>query len=344
MSELSDLLLPWFAVNARDLPWRNTKDPYAIWVSEIMLQQTQIDTVRKYFSSFMERFPSLEKLAASKEDDVLKSWEGLGYYSRAKNLYKGAKKIYFDLGGVFPTSKQKWLEIPGVGDYASSSIASICFDEKCVALDGNLFRVFSRLNESKNYFNDASKKLAVAFYKDHLPDKDSGDFNQALMEIGETICLPKGAPCCSSCPLSSICKACGHLSFDQYPLPKPKKEKRRVSIFVFLIESHNTYLVRKRPSTGLLGNLYEFPSFESMEEAKRALTSMGVNLDSKKVLGKNVHEFSHIVWDMTWFYVRLEERLATSPSLFVSVEELHEKITLPNAFTNFLKTKHLCGF
>lgn len=344
MSEFSDVLLSWYRANARDLPWRRSKDPYSVWVSEIMLQQTQIDTVIDYYSSFMRRFPSLEVLAKSSEEDVLKCWEGLGYYSRARNLRKGAEKIYFELSGIFPKSKEEWMKIPGVGDYASSSIASICFDDNCIALDGNLFRVFSRLNEDASFLNGACKKRAIAFYDSLLPQSGSGDFNQALMEIGETLCLPKGKPLCSSCPLSSMCRAYKNSSYGQFPLPKPKKEKKHVHLFVFLIETQGEYLTRKRPAEGLLGGLYEFPTFESLEEAECFVTEAGLDFASNKKIGKSVHQFSHVIWDMTWFSISAVCVPNLESAKLVSIPSLREEITLPNAFSNFLKTNHLCGF
>lgn len=344
MSELSNLLLPWFKANARPLPWRQNKDPYLIWVSEIMLQQTQIETVKGYYSAFLMRFPSVKELASASEDDVLKSWEGLGYYSRAKSLLRAAKIIYFERNGVFPASKKEWMELPGIGDYASSSIASICFDQKCVALDGNLFRVFCRLSETARYFENSSKKVATSFYQDRLPESGSGDFNQALMEIGETLCLSKGEPLCCRCPLNSICKACAHSSYQNYPLPKPTKQKRRVSIFVFIIESNQTYLIRKREGNGLLAKLYEFPTFASFAEAKKILSEAGLDSSNAVELGKGVHEFSHVVWDMKWYSIHVDNPVTLSASIYVSLDKLHKDIALPNAFTNFLKKKHICGF
>ena len=344
MSELSDLLLPWFRVSARALPWRENKDPYAVWVSEIMLQQTQIETVKGYYSAFLKRFPSVKELALSSEDEVLKSWEGLGYYSRAKNLLKAARIIYFDHNGTFPSSKKEWMELPGVGDYASSSIASICFDQKCVALDGNLFRVFCRLTETERYFDGSSKKLATAFYQSQLPERGSGDFNQALMEIGETLCLSKADPACCHCPLSLICNACLHSSYHKFPLPKPAKQKGRVSIFVFIIEFNQMVLIRKREEDGLLSKLYEFPIFPSLEDAEKALIEGGFDFLKAKELGGSIHEFSHVAWDMRWFYICADESMNLKGYQYVPLSQLHEKIALPNAFTNFLKKKHICGF
>lgn len=344
MSELSSLLLPWFKANARPLPWRQNKNPYSVWISEIMLQQTQIETVKGYYSAFLKRFPSVKELALASEDDVLKSWEGLGYYSRAKNLLKAAKIIYFERNGAFPTSKKEWTKLPGIGDYASSSIASICFDEKCVALDGNLFRVFCRLSETARYFEDSSKKLAASFYQDHLPECDTGDFNQALMEIGETLCSSKGEPFCCCCPLNSICKACAHSSYQNYPLPKPAKQKRRVSIFVFIVEFNQMYLIRKRDESGLLAKLYEFPTFTSFDEAKKILAEAGLDSSNAVELGASIHEFSHVIWDMKWYSIHADNPVALKASEYVSLNKLHEEIALPNAFTNFLKKRHICGF
>ncbi len=344
MSELSDLLLPWFRTNARALPWRENKDPYAVWVSEIMLQQTQVETVKGYYSAFLKRFPSVKELALSNEDEVLKCWEGLGYYSRAKNLLKAAKIIYFDRNGAFPTSKEGWTELPGVGDYASSSIASICFDEKCVALDGNLFRIFCRLTETERYCEDSSKKLATAFYRTQLPERGSGDFNQALMEIGETLCLSKGDPACCRCPLNLICSAHAHSSYHRFPLPKPTKQKGRVSVFVFIIEFNQMILIRKREKDGLLSKLYEFPTFPSLEDAEKVLVEAGFDFLKARELGGSIHEFSHVSWDMHWFSICPDEPMKLKGSSYVPLSMLHEKIALPNAFTNFLKKKHICGF
>lgn len=344
MSLFSSCLLDWYDRKGRKLPWRENKDPYRVWVSEIMLQQTRIDQAKGYFTRFMDAFPTLENLAHAEEENVLKLWEGLGYYSRARNLLKGAKSVLELRQGVFPRTKDELKKIPGIGEYTSSAISAICFDEKEIALDGNLFRVYCRVNGAKASFDSAeAKKKASDFFKSVLPQERAGDFNQALMDLGETVCLPNGEPHCEYCPIRRFCKAYAEGRPLDYPLPKLKKEKTRVSLFVFLLELNGEFAVQKRKDSGLLASLYEFPNAKKEMGIQEALRGFGID-EEPTFLGSSSHVFSHLVWDMEWYFVSCRSTPACEDLKFVSVEDLHGKVAIPNAFSNFLKKQKLLGF
>lgn len=344
MSSIASFLLDWYDKQGRDLPWRADKNPYRVWLSEIMLQQTRIEQAKGYFERFVTAFPDVKTLAEANEEDVLKMWEGLGYYSRARNLLKGARMIACDLDGTFPRTKQALKEIPGIGEYTSSAIASICFDQKEIALDGNLFRVYCRLNAAKESFeSQEAKKKATEYFRSQLPLRRAGDFNQALMDVGETICLPNGEPDCLRCPLASFCSANKDGNPTKYPLPKIKKEKTRVSLFVFLISWNGLYAIKKRKPSGLLASLYEFPNCRKEESVSKALEGMG-NPGVANLIGSSTHVFSHVVWNMDWYWVSCDSKPNRPDLIFVCERDLREKIAIPNAFSNFLKRRKLLGF
>jgi len=342
VNDFSARLLSYFDAQKRDLPWRKGKDPYRILLSEVMLQQTRIETVKGYFVRFLQAFPSINDLANAEEKDVLKLWEGLGYYSRARNLLKGARYIQSECQGVFPNSREELLKVPGIGEYTASAIASIAFKEKQVALDGNLFRIYCRLNRKKEPFSSSlSKKEAHAFFLSLMPQERPGDFNEALMDVGETICLPNGAPLCERCPLSAYCQALKKGDQSSYPLPKTQKEKVRVSVFVFIIRWKGFVAIRKRRGNGLLSGLFEFPNIPANGGKPSFLDS----IEGEKIfLGHGTHVFSHLVWDMDWYLLDCKQRPMLDDALFVREEELREQYALPKAFTNFLMKKKLLGY
>ena len=232
-------LLAWFRKTSRDLPWRRTKDPYAIWVSEIMLQQTQIATVIPYYERWMKRFPTVRALARASQDEVLKLWEGLGYYARARNLHKAAQAAK-----KLPRTSEEWRAIPGVGAYTAAAISSIAFGERAAVFDGNVRRVLSRLAAA-----DVSEPLPV-------PRVSPGDYNQALMELGQRVCTPR-APRCGECPLADQCR--GKADPDRWPSKKPKKEVPHKEVAIGVIWKGGQVYVQRREEDGLLGGLWEFP-------------------------------------------------------------------------------------
>lgn len=252
-------LLAWFRRNRRDLPWRRTRDPYAIWLSEIMLQQTRVETVIGYYTRFLERFPTVESLAAAGEDDVLKLWEGLGYYTRALNLHKTAKAITGPHSGVFPSTVEELRKLPGIGRYTAGAIASIAFGVRAPVLDGNVKRVLARLYAIEEQIDQAATirrlwEIAEAL----VPPRSPGDFNQALMELGARICLPKN-PTCAVCPLRARCEARARGIQDRIPTKPPAKRIPHRHVVAAAIRKNGRYLLGKRPPGGMLGGLWEFP-------------------------------------------------------------------------------------
>ena len=225
--EISKKLLAWYDKNARDLPWRHTRNPYAIWVSEIMLQQTRVEAVKEYYKKFLSALPTVQELARVDDETLLKLWQGLGYYSRARNLREGAKYIVNELNGKFPTTQKEWLAVKGVGSYTSGAIASIAFEDPAPAVDGNVMRVFSRLTLNPlDIAKPSTKKEFEHMVNNTLPNSRVGDYNQSLMELGAVVCLPNGAPKCEVCPLKELCLAYLQGKTDKYPLKSAKKQRK----------------------------------------------------------------------------------------------------------------------
>ena len=308
----SNKLINWYNNNKRDLPWRKTKDPYKIWVSEIILQQTRIEFGIKYYNKFLKRYPNVKKLANSEEIDLMKIWEGLGYYSRAINMLKTAKIVLNSFNGVFPLEYEQLIQLPGVGDYTASAISSICNDELQVVVDGNVLRFLSRMHKidlpiesikTKKYF----KKLGFKLIQDVKP----GDFNQALMDYGSTICKPKKFDC-NSCLFSIDCKAYNSNSVENYPVKKKKiKLKDRFLNYVVVVTNDNKTQIKKRDSSGIWKNLYEFPLIETKIETSAKQISKELDLNLKDLLSvkKINHRLSHQLLYITFFVYKVDYKL-----------------------------------
>jgi len=285
LKSLQTQLLNWYDHQKRDMPWRNNRDPYRILVSEFMLQQTQVKTVIPYFNKWMKSFPTIKKLAAASESQVLKHWEGLGYYSRARNLFKSAIQIQKDFSGKIPDSLQEILKLPGVGRYTAGAVLSIAFDKKVPVLDGNVKRVLSRLmllDENGN--NQKSETKLWNAMESLLPEKGCGDFNQAFMELGATVCLPQN-PFCKECPLKHICKAKQSDQQELYPPPKISTKISKIQVSAAVIFKQGNVYIQKRKAAGLMGGLWEFPggkleTGETEEECLRReiKEELGVNI------------------------------------------------------------------
>lgn len=286
-------LLAWFEANKRPMPWRGTRDPYRIWVSEVMLQQTQVATVIPYYERFMRRFPAVETLASAPLDEVLKHWEGLGYYSRARNLQKAAQAIVAEHAGRFPLDYEAIRALPGIGDYTAGAVASIAFNQARPAVDGNVFRVLSRLfvveddvakPQSRKRFEDLAMRL--------IPTGGAWRFNQALMELGATVCTPLQAQC-GSCPLRGHCEARRADRVTELPVKSKKAPPRPVTFAVGLIaDPLGRLLIVRRPAGGLLGGLWEFPTFEVAPEAEAA---SGLAAACAERYGLGLAEVTHLV-------------------------------------------------
>ncbi|MEW6402376.1 MAG: A/G-specific adenine glycosylase [Chloroflexota bacterium] len=302
MSRLSSRLLTWYHQNKRTLPWRYHPDPYAVWASEIMLQQTRVEAVIPYFEKWMRRFPTIAALAKADEQDVLNAWEGLGYYSRARNLHKAAKLVAEKYGGELPRDLNELRGLPGIGRYTVGAIASMAFGMDEPTLDGNLRRVFARLFDvTEPADSPAGEKILWGLAAKHLPKGQAGDYNQALMDLGATICLPRN-PRCLSCPLKKICKARIAGIQEQRPVLKPKKETphyvHAAGVVVAQIANLRYVLLAKRPSTGLLANMWEFPNGRVDGDPARGLVKAlkngyGLKVRRKEALGNVQHGYTH---------------------------------------------------
>ncbi|MCL2695091.1 MAG: A/G-specific adenine glycosylase [Clostridiales bacterium] len=294
-------LVAWYQANKRDFPWRETRDPYAIWLSEIMLQQTRTTAVIPYYERFLAALPTVGDLARVDEDALLRLWQGLGYYSRARNLQRAAVKIETELGGAFPNTYEGLLALPGVGPYTAGAIASIAFGQTVPAVDGNVLRVWARL---RNCFDDITQTAVKARVTRELAEimpQRAGDFNQALMELGAVVCLPIGAPRCESCPVRAFCKAFAAGTVEQLPVRTKKKPRKKERYTVFVLQNEGSFVVQKRPKTGLLASLYQLPhtvGFLTQEEIAAWLTAFGARPVGELAVYSCTHIFTHIEWEM----------------------------------------------
>ena len=298
MTEFSVRILDWYDKHARVLPWRGHVDAYAVWVSEIMLQQTRVETVIAYFERWMHRFPTVQSLAAAPEQVVLSAWEGLGYYSRARNLHKAAKIVVSQFDGRLPQDIAQLRSLPGIGRYTAAAIASIAFGKGVATLDGNLKRVFSRVFDIPQFANSpAGEEILWALAERHVPLGRAGDYNQALMDLGATICLPKN-PMCLLCPLGELCKARSLGIQEQRPVMKPKAPvPHKLKVAAVVIMNGKT-LLKQRPAEGLLGGLWEFPSAEVDVDSTETLitaieTEYKLKVSPLARLGEIRHAYTH---------------------------------------------------
>jgi A/G-specific adenine glycosylase len=293
-------LLDWYSMNARDLPWRGLKDPYAIWVSEVMLQQTRVETVIPYYTSWIARFPNIEKLAEAEIHDVLQLWEGLGYYRRAHHMYRAAKLILSDYGGVFPEKLEDIEGLPGIGPYTAAAIAAFAFDEDVIAYDGNLRRVLSRLfNFAGDPRSPQGERTLVSKALEWMPSGSSSRFNQAIMDLGALICHPR-APQCSSCPLQSFCQAYAAGVQEDRPIRKKKGSIPHFTVTAGVLECDGKVLIARRPEGELLGGLWEFPggkceSEETLEDCllREWREELGMDIYMGEALGVFSHAYTH---------------------------------------------------
>ena len=346
LKAISRPLLAWYRQYKRDLPWRENQDPYRVWISEIMLQQTRVEAVKPYFQRFLEAFPDIASLAAADEERLLKLWEGLGYYSRARNLQKCARVLMESYGGRMPADYEALKKLPGIGSYTAGAVASIAFGIPVPAVDGNVLRVLARvLKVQEDVKAPAQKKKIESLLEKTMDRQCPGDFNQALIEAGALICVPNGEPKCMVCPLFSLCLAGKEGLWQEIPLKVPKKERRREERTVFILERGTQVAVRKRPPKGLLASMYELPNVVGRikpEEAAGALKLPPQMVESIEELPAAKHIFSHVEWEMTGFRIRIsqEKQAEERPEqdwIYVEKESLQGKYPLPNAFQAYRK-------
>lgn len=333
---VNDLLI-WYQKNKRNLPWRKDKNPYHVWISEIMLQQTRIEAVIDYYDRFIKKLPSIQALSEVNEDELLKLWEGLGYYTRARNLKKAAIMIMNDYQGNFPSTFEQIKSLPGIGEYTASAIGSICFSLKEVTIDGNVLRVYMRLQNCYDNVDDLKIRKKVRNELHDIMPKDTGSFNQALMELGETICLPNGMPKCKECPLKNFCKSYDAETYLELPIKNKKKEKKQEKYTVLLFYYKNQFVLEKRKEEGLLQNLWQFPNLEnhySKEQLKNYLLEKKIKFSKIRKGVSYTHVFTHKKWNMISYMVELDKNDYNMN--WNDLEDLKEK-AIPTVFMPFLK-------
>ena len=339
LQQMIQPLLEWYNTHKRNLPWRKNKNPYAIWISEIMLQQTRIETVKSYYARFMQELPTIHDLANIEEEKLLKLWEGLGYYNRAKNLQKAAKLIEEKYEGKMPNTYQELITLPGIGEYTAGAIASISFNEKVPAVDGNVLRVISRvLGKKQDILLLETKKEVTKLLTKYMPNQ-AGNFNEALMELGELICIPNGEPNCLKCPLQQFCIAYQNNLTNEIPV-RVKKVKRKIEqkTVLLLMDSFEKIAIQKRMKKGVLSGMYELPNIEGKLSAREVIQFVQKEkccIQKIRFLGEFKHIFTHLEWQMYGYQIDIEK--CNLPYLWVSKKELEEKYALPTAFKQFLK-------
>jgi len=337
LERLPELLLPWYEQNKRALPWRQDREPYHVWLSEIMLQQTRVETVRGYYLRFLEALPTVAELACCEDDRLHKLWEGLGYYSRVRNLKKAAQQIMEQHDGVFPSDYAAIRSLPGIGDYTAGAILSICFEKPEPAVDGNVLRVITRLTASREPITKLQTKQKITeLLRRIYPQTRCGEFTQALMELGATVCLPNGEPDCSRCPAAGICLARKEQLWREIPVKEKKKPRKAEDKTVFLLKCGEKLAIRKRDSKGLLADLWEFPNVDGMLDAQTVL-ELAVQWECQpKELVKSVgkqHIFTHIQWNMTGYLIQCSRE--AEAFLWATPEQLDADYSLPTAFRQF---------
>lgn len=311
-TEFSRLLLAWYLPHARKLPWRGVSDPYAVWVSEIMLQQTRVETVIPYFKRWMQRFPTVQALAESNEQDVLQTWEGLGYYNRARNLYRAAKEVVERFGGRLPATRLELEKLPGIGRYTAGAIASMAFGQDEPALDGNLRRVLARVfNLTVPLRTEQGKQALQQLLEEHLPRGQAGDFNQAMMDLGATLCTPR-SPDCANCPVAAICQAYPLGVQNERPLPELRRQIPHYIVTAAVIQREGRVLIAQRPAAGLLGGMWEFPGGKQEPDEtltacleREILEELGTRVTVGEPIGIFRHAYTHFKVTLHAFHCTL---------------------------------------
>lgn len=333
----TEAILNWYWSNKRDLPWRKTNDPYAVLVSEMMLQQTRVDTVISYYHRFIDKFPDVNVLAQADETEVLAMWQGLGYYSRARNLHKLAKQVA-QKGSVFPDSYEGWRELPGVGPYIAGAVMSIAYNIPQPAVDGNVLRVISRIDASRvDIMSITARKEVIARVMEMIPEGHAGDFTQALMELGALVCKPT-SPNCEACPVKETCKAYIQGVTDVIPVKKPKKKPITVKLYALAVCTNDSILLEKRKDEGLLAKMWGLPVVEKHKDmsAADAYQNFFGAVCEGIILGHITHGFTHQRWEMEVVLFEAERPVDSNDRMeWIRFDELKNK-PIPTAFKKVL--------
>jgi len=339
IKQIAAPLLEWYAANARSLPWRENHDPYRIWVSEIMLQQTRVEAVKPYYHRFLQRLPTVAHLAEVSEEELMKLWEGLGYYSRVRNMQKAAKLVMEQYGGKMPDTPQQLKKLPGIGDYTAGAVASIAFGYPAACVDGNVLRVFARLrNDPTDITLPKVKEELAAEIGGNMPE-DPGSFNQALMELGALVCLPNGQPLCQSCPLAHLCHACAAGCQTQLPVKAAKAARQVSRLLVLVLRDRDGRIALRRRPLGPLKGMWELPTLAAEEKpdaaaAEQAAAGLGFSAAAQRPLGSARHIFTHREWQMEGWLLQTDQSFGAPPEgwVFVLPQQLKEEYALPAAF------------
>ena len=336
LQNLPEALLPWYLENKRDLPWRADREPYHVWLSEIMLQQTRVEAVKGYYARFLAALPDIAALANADDERLHKLWEGLGYYSRVRNLKKAAIAIMQQHGGIFPREYDAVRALPGIGDYTAGAICSICFDQPTPAVDGNVLRVMARLAADDSPVDTPSYKKKAALLLAEVYPKAAGDFTQALMELGATVCGPNTKPNCEACPCCKFCRGCELGTAENLPVRLPKKGRRVEEKTVLILSCGEKFALIKRSDKGLLAGLWQFPEIPGKLELTDALKKAEeIGLSVREVYRQvnKKHVFTHIEWQMRGWYLEVNEEL--NAYIWLTKEQIAQKAALPTAFRQF---------
>lgn len=339
---LPEPLLGWYRENARDLPWRHTEDPYRIWVSEIMLQQTRVEAVKPYFERFMHALPDVKSLAECEEERLLKLWEGLGYYNRVRNMQIAAQTVMEQYDGKLPADYEKLLELKGIGHYTAGAIASIAYGIPVPAVDGNVLRILMRVSADNSDIMKQSVKTRVEqALQQVIPQDCAGSFNQALMELGAIVCVPNGEPLCDQCPWYSFCETRKRGLWQELPVKKKAKGRRIEERTVLVIRDGERVVLKRRPKKGLLAGLYEFPNEPGTlteDEALRVVQDMHLHPMRIQRLEEAKHIFSHVEWHMQGYMVEVDSLTREEAGLlFVEAAHSEEAYPIPAAFAAYTK-------
>ena len=334
---IKEPLLAWYEEHARVLPWREQPSPYRVWVSEIMLQQTRVEAVKPYFERFVTTLPDIKALAECEEEVLVKLWEGLEYYNRVRNMQIAAKAVMEKYDGQLPADYEKLLELKGIGNYTAGAIASIAYRIPVPAVDGNVLRVISRVTADSSDIMKLSYRTEMEHTLQEIIPKDrAGDFNQALMELGATVCVPNGTPLCERCPWKQICLANKQKSWDRIPVKSKSKPRKIEEKTVFVIRSGDKVVLNKRPSKGLLAGMYEFPSATghlTEEEALNWVKDHQIVPLRIQPLEPSKHIFSHVEWHMKGFLVDCKEE--AMDGIWVDMEDMMHHYSIPSAFAYY---------
>ena len=342
LEEIVVPLLEWYDKQKRTLPWRSKPTPYRVWVSEIMLQQTRVEAVKPYFARFMKELPTVKKLAACPEEELLKLWEGLGYYNRVRNMQKAAQILVEENKGEVPAQFEELIKLPGIGKYTAGAISSIAFGIPVPAVDGNVLRVITRITaDERDIAKDSVKQAIARDIQEIIPMRRAGDFNQALIELGAIVCVPNGPAKCSQCPVAHLCEARKKEIATELPKKTPKKARTIEKKTVLLIKDGDKAAIRKRPKKGLLAGLYELPNVEgelSEDEALEIVKSYDLAPLFIQKLEDSKHIFTHKEWHMTGYAIRVEELEGEKEGmLFVERKTIEEQYPIPSAFAAYAK-------